>query len=117
METPEPVKRRQKHFGAEERARLIGEYRASGLSVEDYARGAGVSDWTVRRWLKEEKCRQRAGVGTGRRRRLVPVMIGPDLDETDRIEVVLAEGARLRVPVTIGPGQLEALISAVRRAC
>jgi hypothetical protein len=48
---------------------------------------------------------------------LVPVVIGPDLGETDRIEVILVEGARLRVPVTIGAGQLEALISAVRRAC
>jgi transposase-like protein len=117
MEATELVKRRQKHYSAEERARLIGEYRASGLSVEEYAQGAGMSDWTVRRWLKEAKRQQRATGRTSRAPRLVPVVIGPDLGETDRIEVILVEGARLRVPVTIGAGQLEALISAVRRAC
>jgi len=76
-----------------------------------------MSDWTVRRWLKEAKRLQRAAGRMSQPRRLVPVVIGPDLGEADRIEVVLAGGARLRVPVTIGAGQLEALISAVRRAC
>ena len=115
MDATNPV--RQKHHSAEERTRLVGDFRASGLSIEQYVRGAGISDWTLRRWLKEAKRQQRVGGGASRPRRLVPVMIGPELGERDRIEVILAEGATLRVPITIGVEQLEALLSAVRRAC
>ena len=84
--------------------------------MEEYVRGVGISDWTLRRWLKEAK-RSRRARGAGDRRGFVPVIIGSEAGETGRVEVVLPEGTMLRVPVTIGAAQLEALVSAVRRAC
>lgn len=102
-----------KRHSVEERARAVVEFRSSRQSVADYAQGAGISDWTLRRWVTEAN-----GLSRPRpKARLVPVRIKPVSGEAERIEVVLAEGTILRVPTSIPADKLGALVAAVRRTC
>ena len=46
---------RRKHFRAEERARVLREYRASGLTQREFAGRAGVSVSCLGNWLRRER--------------------------------------------------------------
>jgi len=102
-----PGKSGPKRHSAEERARAVERFRSSGQSVGSYAGEAGISDWTLRRWVTEANGLRRPRPPA----RLVPVRMKPaGGGEAERIEVVLVEGTILRVPTTISADKLGALV-------
>jgi hypothetical protein len=95
---------------------LLIEQESSGQSLRSFARERGLSAWTLYGW------RQRLG-RTGARRGRASVSSLPDLvavDVVDRvepareIEVVLADGVRVRVPYSTSLEQLVAMVQALR---
>lgn len=97
---------------AGERARLAAEYLKGGMDLAAFARQQGVGEATVRRWV-EESGRGRAGAP-----RLVPVVPASAAGgETEAIEIALADGTSLRVPLSMDPGRLAAVVAALRLPC
>jgi transposase-like protein len=112
-----PKKGRGRRRGREERARLAQEYVKGGQSVAQFARSVGVLEPTVARWLKESGPAMGSQPAQSVRRQLVPVTMGPEPSSAAHVEIAFADGTALRAPVGIDPGQLEALLAAVRRSC
>ena len=54
------VRKVRKWSSAAERTRAVAEYRASGLTQREFARGAGVSVGTLQNWLRQEPGRSKA---------------------------------------------------------
>lgn len=97
---------------ADERARLAAEYLKSGMELAAFARRQGVGEATVLRWVEE------SGARPASKRRLVPVVTdGGGGGEAGAIEIALADGTSLRVPLGIDPGRLGAVVAALRIPC
>jgi transposase-like protein len=96
---------------------LAQEYLQSGQSAAEFAQAVGVVEPTLERWLKESGRAVSGRPEKSAQPRLVPVMVGSELGSAEHIEVAFADGTALRAPVSIAPGQLEALLAAVRRSC
>jgi transposase-like protein len=92
---------------------LAAEYLKGGESLTKFARRVRASEASVTRWLKE------AGHGDGGGGQgLLPVVVRPMAAvEGEHVEVALADGTALRMPASIAPERLEALLAAVRRTC
>jgi hypothetical protein len=95
---------------------LLIEQESSGQSLRTFARERGLSAWTLYGW------RQRLGRTRARRARAIESRL-PDLvavDVVDRvepareIEVVLADGVRVRVPYSTSLERLVAMVQALR---
>lgn len=90
---------------------MVGEYLKGKEDLAKFARRVGVSEGSVQRWLKE------AQGDRPRRERLVPVVVSAEGTASEQVEVALADGTALRIPVSLGPERLAALVAAVRRTC
>ncbi len=92
---------------------MASEYLKSGQSAAMFARQTGVTEASVKRWLKE------SGEKTGRgERRLLPVVVnGGEATGGEHVEVALADGTALRLAATVTPERLTLLVAAVRRTC
>jgi len=95
---------------------LLIEQEASGQSLRSFARERGLSAWTLYGW------RQRLGRARSRRRRgaqaaepgLVAVDVVDEASPAREIEVVLADGVRVRLPYSTSLERLVAMVQALR---
>jgi transposase-like protein len=96
---------------------LLIEQESSGQSLRSFARERGLSAWTLYGW------RQRLGRTRARRPRasvsrmpgLVAVdVVGEAMPPQREIEVVLADGVRVRVPYSTSLERLVAMVQALR---
>jgi hypothetical protein len=101
------TRKRQRRFSLEQRKQLLTDYRHSGLRQREYAQQHGLGLSTFTRWLRLE--RRRAGT----RKRQVPlqqVSLGQLLGPSGwAAEVVLPNGATLRLQAQADPGLVEQL--------
>ena len=94
---------------------LLGEQEASGQSLRSFARERGLSAWTLYGW------RSRLGRARARRpsaaRGVEPGLVAVDVVDGStlrEIEVVLADGLRVRVPHSTSLERLVAMVQALR---
>ena len=95
---------------------LLTEQEASGRSLVEFARERGLSPWTLYGW--------RGKLGRSRRRRraeiedsetgFVAVDVVGAAPSTGEIEVLLADGVRVRVPRDVAIARLVELVRALR---
>jgi transposase-like protein len=102
--------------GAAHYERLLTQYEASGLSLIDFAREHGLSPWTLYGWrrkLGRSRRRRRAGVEDGEAGFVAVDVVGAAAS-TSEIEVLLADGMRVRVPRDVAIARLVELVRALR---
>lgn len=93
---------------------LLREQEASGQSLRSFARERGLSAWTLYGW------RQRLGRARPRRRSAAhagaPGLVAVDVvgEPAREIEVVLADGVRVRVPYSTSLERLVTMVQALR---
>jgi transposase-like protein len=95
----------------EDVARLLHSYDSSGLTQADFARGNRISISTLRYWLRRR--RDEGPVRTSAPA-LIPVTLRPTLGAVSaRIEVALANGRTLRLPIDTDAGRVADLAAAL----
>ena len=101
--------------GAAHYERLLAEQEASGLNLIEFSRERGLSPWTLYGWRRK--------LGRSRRRRradkdgaagFVAVDVVGPAASTSEIEVLLADGMRVRVPRDVAIVRLVELVRALR---
>jgi hypothetical protein len=101
-----PTRRRRTH---EEIERLLRAYESSDLSQAKFAEQNRVALTTLQWWLK----RRREQRGNGDRvPALIPVTV-PPVPGTVLIEIALANGRELRVPIDVDPARLATIVAAL----
>jgi transposase-like protein len=95
--------------------RLLTEQESSGLNLIEFSRERGLSPWTLYGWRRK--------LGRSRRRRradkdgeagFVAVDVVGTAATTSEIEVLLADGMRVRVPRDLAIARLVELVRALR---
>lgn len=102
--------------GAAYYERLLAEQEASGLNLIEFARERELSPWTLYGWRRK--------LGRSRRRRrseiedketgFVAVDVVGSAPSTSEIEVLLADGVRVRVPRDVALARLVELVRGLR---
>jgi transposase-like protein len=95
----------------EQRVAVVAEWERSGLTMNEFCQRRGINPSTLGWWRRELRRR-------GDRKKAVELVeIRPAGTEAERaVEVVLANGIRLRVPVGFERRSLEEILAVVR-AC
>ncbi len=99
--------------------RLIELWRASGKSKAAFVRAQGVSRGKLEYWVRRlgeppSGRRRRRGLGLS----LIPVQLADaGSSQGAEIEIVLANGDRVRVRADVPPEAVRGVISALRQAC
>ena len=97
---------------AAQMARLVARWRTSGGSRAAFARRHGVSGWSFWYW-----CRKLSETTPPRTAPMfVPVRVTPEA-EAPSIEIVLSDGARVRVREGTPVEWVRAVVMALRSAC
>lgn len=102
--------------GAAHYERLLTEQESSGLNLIDFARGRGLSPWTLYGWrrkLGRTRRRRRAAVEEGQAGFVAVDVVGAAA-ATSEIEVLLSDGVRVRVPRDVAIARLVELVRALR---
>ena len=95
----------------EDVARLLGAYDTSGLTQADYARVNRISISTLRYWLRRRRDEDHS---CATRPALIPVTLRPTLGAiAARIEVALANGRTLRLPIDTATERVASLAAAL----
>lgn len=105
-------------------AERVEEWRASGLSAEEYCRGRGLSAGTLYRWSSRLRRSGEAARGPGEAVRLARVVRTPARQQVARAHsggspaavVVEVEGARVVVAPGVEAGTVEVVLKALRAA-
>ena len=99
---------------------LARRWRESGAKARVFAQEHGITAWTLYYWRKrlarEERPARRRRRSTPRVR-LAPVQLVASDGNGHDLEVMLAGGDRIRVPVGISPETLRCVIQVLRTAC
>lgn len=95
----------------EQRVAVVAEWERSGLTMNEFCQGRGINPSTLGWWRRELRRR-------GERKQAVELVeIRPTGSDAERaVEVVLANGIRLRVPAGFEGRWLEEILAVVR-AC
>ena len=102
------VRKVRKWSSAAERTRAVAEYRGSGLTQREFARGAGVSVGTLQNWLRQELGRSKAApVSFVEIPRLAPPSCAG-------YRVRFAHGAVLEVPPGFAAAEVETMLRLLR---
>lgn len=110
-------------------AQRVGQWKKSGLGVEEYAAKAGLSFHTLRNWRYRLEAEARAAEGSGQGLRPVgfvelamPGTVrsprakgkpGMSLPVSEPFELVLGDGLRLRIPQQFDAATLRLVVSAL----
>lgn len=103
-------------------AERVEEWRASGLSAEEYCRGRGLSAGTLYRWSSRVRRGGEAARAPGEAVSLARVVRTPARQQVARAGgsaaavVVEVEGARVVVPPGVDGGTVEVVLRALRGA-
>lgn len=104
---PRPRRRRAR----EEIERLLAAYDSSGLTQVDFAGEKRLSVATLRFWLRR---RRDEGGGACPRPTLIPVTLRSSIGSVAaRIEIALANGRELRLPIDTDTPRVKSLVSAL----
>ena len=102
--------------GAAYYERLLTEHEASGLNLIEFSRERGLSPWTLYGWrrkLGRSRRRRRTEVEDGAAGFVAVDVVGAAAS-TSEIEVLLADGMRVRVPRDVAIARLVELVRALR---
>ena len=118
MKQQDPDFRSRRRHTLQQRAELLTQYRRSGLSQRDFAQFHGLGFSTLTKWLREER---RTGVKTPGGNGSVSfqkVDLSPQFSPTGwAAEVILADGAMLRLSAQADLAWATALLHTLRRPC
>ena len=105
-------KKVRRSWSPEEKAKVLGRFRTSGLSREAFARKEGISPSVVGNWLRKQTTEAVRGSKSG----IVPVEVKRD-DSCDPgyLEIVVHGGRRIRVEQGFDEELLQHLIATLER--
>jgi transposase-like protein len=109
-------------WNEETAARVLAEVERSGLSEEVFCERRGLEPQRLKRWRARLGIATRRGASPAATAQFVEVLaregtIACSTATAMEVEVVLANGRRLRAPAMIAPGQLGALATALEMPC
>ena len=104
-----PIRQRRRRRTHEEIERLLRAYDSSGLSQAKFARHNHVALTTLQWWLKRR--REQRGDGD-QAPALIPVTVRPGAGAV-LLEIALANGRELRVPIDADPARLAMIVAAL----
>jgi transposase-like protein len=96
---------------------LVQQWKASGKGAREFARENGVTPWVLYYW--RQRAARNGGPARGTRRsravKLVPVRVISGSADGGELEVILATGARVRVPEHVSVERLHRVLQVVKR--
>lgn len=113
--------RGQKRYSLEERARILGDYHASGLTQREFVATAGISLACLSMWLRRAKLGRPQETYTQPSAGFVPVQLketdGLPSGQRGRIEVELGGNVLVRLPKSYSQAEAVRFILQLRRGC
>jgi transposase-like protein len=118
MKQPHPDFRSRRRHTPRQRAKLLTQYRRSGLSQREFVQRHGLGLSTLTKWLREERQPDRQLPGRNGADLFQEVKLQPQFGAAGwAAEVVLADGAVLRLGAHADVAWATALFQALRRPC
>jgi transposase-like protein len=102
-------------FTPAERSTIVDDFARSGLTQAEFAKKAGISAWTLSRWMSEAG--DQRTTGDGRSSRVQVQIFNPAAESRGVFELTFDSKLSLRVPAGFDETELRRLVAILREAC
>jgi hypothetical protein len=100
--------------GAARMRRVVGRYRASGLSQRQFSEREGINVWTLRNWLRRSGGQARRAAPKGQARFVQAQLVPTAVPAAAGLEYVFSDGSVLRFGPGVALGDAVAAVRALR---